>query len=76
MIVLCLAPLDDILAVKNKLTIPVVLNGNIRYFSDVEEAFRETGVDGVMSAEGLLSNPGIFLPTVGELPVLRIFNQR
>lgn len=67
-----LANWEHIKAVKRKLTIPVILNGNIRYFEDIERAFQETRVDGVMSAEGILSNPGIFTPYSGKFMQLII----
>jgi tRNA-dihydrouridine synthase 1 len=52
-----------IAAVKSAISIPVVSNGNIRCFADVEQCLRETGCDGVMSGCGLLVHPTLFEPT-------------
>ena len=47
-------------AVKEALQIPVLANGNIRDIHDVDECLAQTGADGVMSADSLLEDPGLF----------------
>ncbi|KAI9704340.1 MAG: hypothetical protein M1836_007201 [Candelina mexicana] len=52
--------LDAIKLVKETATVPVVANGDVFDIKDVQRIVNYTGVDGVMSARGLLSNPALF----------------
>jgi len=46
--------------IKEVVSFPVILNGNVLTAQDVKKAFDETGADGVMIARGAIGNPWIF----------------
>ncbi len=47
--------------IKEAVSMPIALNGNVLDASDVKQAFNETGADAVMIARGAIGNPWIFL---------------
>jgi tRNA-dihydrouridine synthase 1 len=54
------ADLQIIKRIKQELRIPVFANGNVEFHEDLEKVIQESNADGVMAAEGLLSNPKLF----------------
>jgi len=46
--------------IKEVVSLPVILNGNVLTAYDVKKAFDETGADGIMIARGAIGNPWIF----------------
>ncbi|OQR99979.1 dihydrouridine synthase [Thraustotheca clavata] len=51
---------DAIAAIKQRLSIPVIANGNIECFDDISRCLQATGADAVMSSEAILENPALF----------------
>lgn len=51
---------ESIRLVKEALGVPVIANGNIFTLEEAEELQKFTGVNGIMSARGLLENPALF----------------
>jgi tRNA-dihydrouridine synthase 1 len=76
------ALLDQIATIRQQLPhVKLIANGNIVSFSDCEKNLRLTNADGVMSAEGILDNPALFLPRYGtnleqtmEIPCMLTWN--
>lgn len=54
------ADLDVVRTLKTALRVPVVSNGNVRTWEDVQRNKDETQADGIMVGETLLGNPCIF----------------
>jgi len=55
--------LDQVLEVKKVMPdFPIIANGNIITYDDVCKNLQLTQADGVMSAEGILDNPALYLP--------------
>ncbi len=51
------AQLEYVRELKQALHIPVISNGNVRTFDDVQRNLEDTGADGILVAEELLRNP-------------------
>jgi len=45
---------------------PILSNGNVKTYDDVLCNMERTGADGIMSAEGILDNPALYLPRLGD----------
>lgn len=55
--------LDQIALIKRSMPdFPIISNGNVITYEDVVANRRFTGADGIMSAEGMLDNPALYLP--------------
>jgi tRNA-dihydrouridine synthase B len=46
--------------VKKVVSMPIILNGDVKSAEDVERAFNETGCDAVMIGRGAIQNPWVF----------------
>ncbi|XP_068132385.1 tRNA-dihydrouridine(20a/20b) synthase [NAD(P)+]-like [Hyperolius riggenbachi] len=51
---------DAVKVIKDSLSIPVVVNGDIKSLKEAKNIHQITGADGVMAARGLLANPAMF----------------
>ncbi|GMI45963.1 hypothetical protein TrCOL_g669 [Triparma columacea] len=61
------AMLDQVKVIKQKFPMfPIIANGNIITFDDCKANLELTGADGVMSAEGILNNPALFVDAISD----------
>jgi tRNA-dihydrouridine synthase 1 len=61
------ALLDQIALVKQSMPdFPIISNGNVISYEDVVANRETTSADGIMSAEGILNNPALYLPRHGD----------
>ena len=60
------ALLDQVTQIKQHVKIPVIANGNTITYEDVVKNLELTTANGLMSAEGILDNPALFLPRLGK----------
>ena len=61
------ALLDEVRKVREAVQgVRIITNGNVRCFEDAAANLQSTGANGVMSAEGILDDPALFLPTMAE----------
>ena len=61
------AMLEQVLEVKKAVPeIPIIANGNVITYEDVIQNLSFSHADGIMSAEGILDNPALFLPQLGS----------
>lgn len=51
---------EIIAKIKKSIKIPVIANGGIETYDDAVRCLKETGCDGVMSAEAILEYPALF----------------
>lgn len=51
---------EAIKMLRTQTTLPVLANGDVYTLEDAHRITKETGVDGVMAARGLLENPALF----------------
>ena len=66
---------DFIKAIKEAVSVPVLANGGVRNYEELQECLEYTGADGYLSAEPLLGNPTLFSnppfapkPSKGQAP--------
>ncbi|KAI0712809.1 FMN-linked oxidoreductase [Cerioporus squamosus] len=60
------ADLSQVRTLKERVSVPVVSNGNVRTWEDVVANQAETGADGIMVGETLLANPCLFANIVPD----------
>jgi tRNA-dihydrouridine synthase 1 len=61
-------------AVKDAVGVPVIANGNILSYADLQPCLDATNADAVMSAEGMLWDPRLFADPVDPLWTARLFH--
>ena len=60
------AHLDQVALIKQRLSVPVVTNGNVRSGAELVDSLLLTGADGAMTAEGALDDPAIFAKAIAH----------